>query len=62
MHRDVLADVFPRDDLLLQHRGGASLELVTSLLLLPLVRLDVISQQRRLILGDDADVHVGARA
>lgn len=58
MHGDVLAYLFPGDDLFPQHSGRPSLKLVVPLLLLSLVRLDVISQQRGLFFGNDTDVDV----
>ena len=62
MHRDVFADVLASNDLLVENGGGASLELVIPHLLLALVRSNVVSQQRRLVGGNDTDVDVGTRA
>ena len=61
MHCDVFADVLASNDLLVENGGGASLELVIPHLLLALVGGDVVSQQRRLLGGNDTDVNVGTR-
>lgn len=62
LHRDVLGDVLLGDDLLVQHGRRAALEFVVALLRLPLVGREVIPQQLRLLLRDDAHVHVRARS
>jgi hypothetical protein len=62
LHRYVLADVLLCDDLLVQDRGSASLELVVALLRLPRVRCQVVPEQLGLVLGDDANIDVGTRA
>ena len=61
MHRDVFADVLTGNDLLVEDGSGAPLELVIPHLLLALVGGDVVSQQRRLLGGNDTDVDVGTR-
>lgn len=61
MHCDVFADVLASDDLLVEDGSGSSLELVIPHLLLALVGGDVVSQQCRLLSGDDTDVDVGTR-
>jgi len=61
LHRHVLADVLLCDDLLVQDRGSASLELVVSLLGLPRVWCQVVPEQLSLVLRDHANVDVGAR-
>lgn len=62
LYRHVLADILLGDDLLVQHRGGASLELVVPLLGLSRVGCEVVSEQLGLVLGDDANVDVRTRA
>lgn len=59
---DKLAHLVLLDDLLIEDGRRALGELVVLSLLRPLVGLDVVAQQRRLLLGDDGDVDVGAGA
>lgn len=58
LHRHILADLFPRNDLLLEHSRGPPLEQVAPLFLLSLIWLDVIPHQRRLLRRDDAHINI----
>lgn len=58
LHRDILANLLLLDHLLIQHRRRAPRELVVPHLALPHVGRDVVPQQLRLLLRDDAHVHI----
>lgn len=62
LHRDVFADLLLADDLLIENRRGASRKLVIPHLLLAHVGGDVVPQQLRLLLCDNAHVDVASRA
>ena len=58
MHRHILANLFPGNHLLTEHSRCPSLERITPLFLLPLVRRDEVPQQRRFLLRDNAHIHI----
>lgn len=58
MNRDVLADLLPRNDLLVQNSRSSPLENIALLLLASLIRLDVTSLQCSLLLRDNRNVDV----
>jgi len=62
VHSNVLTNISPSDDLLVQNSSSAPLELVVALLLGTLVGRPQVPHQRRLVLCDDADVDVAAGA
>ena len=58
LHRHILANLLLRDDLLVQYRRRAPLEFIAPLLVLPLIRLDIIPHQRRLLRRNHTDIHI----
>ena len=61
LHGNILRNLLLRYNLLVQHRRRAPLEAIIPHLLLPDIGLDVIPQQLRLLLRDDAHIHITAR-
>lgn len=59
---NIFANVFPSDDLLVEHGGGAPLEPVVALLLCTSVGCLVVPQKRRLLVRNDTDVNVATGA
>ena len=57
-----LAQLFPRNDLLVQNSSRTLLEPVIPLLLLPLHGLEVVPQQFRLLRSDDTHIHITSRS
>jgi hypothetical protein len=62
MHSYILADLFPLDNLFLQHRRRAACEDISLLFLAALVWSHVAPLQRRLVLRDNRHIHIRARA
>jgi hypothetical protein len=60
MNCHIFADLLPRNDLLIQDSRSAPLKDIALLLLASLVRLDVTSLQRSLVLRDDRNIDVGS--
>jgi hypothetical protein len=58
MHGNILADLFSCDDFLVEHRRRTGLEPVVPLLRHAHIRRDVVSHQRRFLLGNDGHVHI----
>lgn len=61
VHSNVLANLLLLDNLLIEHRRGATLEPVVPLLGLPGVWCLVVPHEGRLLLCDDGHVHVATR-
>lgn len=62
VYRNVLANLLLRNDLLIQHSCGTSLKNIALLLLTTLIRLNVASLQRRLLLRNNRNIHVRSRS
>ena len=58
LHSNVLTDLLPRNNLLVQHRRRALRKLITPLLPPSLIRFQEVSKQRRLLRRDHTNIHI----